>query len=81
MVNQLAISTFTKFVLKTQQCYYYLKADLNASLKGPTTLRITTFNIMTLSMKGFYVTLSISDTEHNNTLAVILSIAFYSLSC
>jgi len=28
------------------------------------TLGITTFSIMTLSMRGFYVTLSISDTQH-----------------
>jgi hypothetical protein len=44
---------------------------------GATTLSITTLNIMTLSVKGLYVTLSIkglhvtliiSDKQHNNTL-------------
>jgi hypothetical protein len=50
-----------------------------------TTLSITTFSIMTLNIKGLDMTLSISDTQHNNTaimLSVIMqSVAFYSLSC
>jgi len=31
------------------------------------TLNITTFGLMTLGMNGFYVTLTIGDTQHNNT--------------
>jgi hypothetical protein len=32
---------------------------------GATTLSITTLSIMTHSIKGLYVTLSINDTEHS----------------
>ncbi len=32
------------------------------------TLSITTFSEMTPNMKGLFVTLSINDTQHNNTL-------------
>jgi hydrogenase-4 membrane subunit HyfE len=35
-------------------------------LRGATTLRLTTFGITALSLKGLYVTLSITDTERNN---------------
>jgi hypothetical protein len=45
---------------------------------GATTLSIMAFSIMTFSINGLYVTLSISDTQHNNT-AIMLSVAFYSL--
>jgi hypothetical protein len=38
-------------------------------INGATTLSITTlFSIMTLSIKGLYVTLSINGTQHNNAL-------------
>ena len=37
-------------------------------LGDSTTLSITTFSLMTLSLKGLYVTLSIKDTKHNNAL-------------
>ncbi len=45
----------------------------DSSHKGATalsiaTLGIMTFNITTLSIKGLSVTLSISDTHHNNAL-------------
>ncbi len=36
----------------------------NKSLGGPTTLNIMTFSIVTISIRSFYVTLSISDTLH-----------------
>jgi hypothetical protein len=36
--------------------------------KSQTTPRITTISIMTLSIKGLHVTLSISDPEPNNAL-------------
>jgi len=35
---------------------------------GATTLNITTFRIMTLTRNSSYVTLSITDTQHNNAL-------------
>jgi hypothetical protein len=35
---------------------------------GATTLSITALSIMTLSLKGLNVTLSISDAQHNNVL-------------
>ncbi len=40
--------------------YVVLKIKLN----GTTTLSILTFSIMTLSMKGLYVTLRISNIKH-----------------
>ncbi len=36
--------------------------------RGVTILSITTFSITTLSTRGLYLTLSISDTQQNNTL-------------
>ncbi len=36
--------------------------------EGAMKLSITAFSIMTLSIKGLNVTLSISDTQHNNAL-------------
>ncbi len=35
-------------------------------LRGAATLRLTTFDIPTLSLMGLYVTLSITDTSRNN---------------
>jgi hypothetical protein len=43
--------------------------------------RIMTFNIMTLSIRGLFVTLSIKSTRRSNTaiilISVMLSVAFY----
>jgi hypothetical protein len=36
----------------------------NGFSQGARTLSITTFSIMTLSIRSFYVTLSISDSQH-----------------
>jgi hypothetical protein len=45
----------------------------------------TTISITTLNIKGLYVTISISDTQHNNIVimlgVVMLSVAFYLLPC
>ncbi len=60
--DAIAIFTDSKFT-----CFY-----------GTTTLRITTLSIMTLSIKGSFVTLSIYDTQHNKTV-LMLSVAFYSV--
>ncbi len=35
---------------------------------GIATLGLTTFSIATLGIKGFYMTLSINDTQHNHAL-------------
>jgi len=37
-------------------------------LNGATTLSITTFSIITLSINGLYVTLNINNTQHNYAL-------------
>jgi hypothetical protein len=56
-------------------------------LFGATTLSITTYSIMTLSVKGLFatpsiMTFSINETQHNSTLcAIMLNVAFYSLLC
>jgi hypothetical protein len=42
--------------------------NFGAKTLNITTLSITIFSITTLSIKGLYVTLSISDTQHNNAL-------------
>ncbi len=47
---------------------------------GATTLSITTLGIMTLSIKGLYVTLSVSNNQHKCS-AIVLSVAFYLLLC
>ncbi len=47
---------------------------------GNTTLSITAFGVMKLSIKGFSVTLSINGTQHNNTV-IMLSVTFYFLLC
>jgi hypothetical protein len=58
---------------------------LKGNLIGATTLSITTFSIMTLTMKGLFVTASINVTQHNKTIfmasAIMLSVAFYLLLC
>jgi hypothetical protein len=48
-----------------------------------TTLSIMTFSITTLSLKGLFVTLSINDTRHYNTVwsAIMLSVKFCLLLC
>jgi len=52
--------------------------DTNSIILGATTLTIITFSI-----KSLFVTLSINDTQDNNTLTgtVMLSVAFYLLLC
>ncbi len=37
---------------------------MSTIIKGATTLNIMTFSIKTLSIKGLYVTLTISDAQH-----------------
>jgi len=51
--------------------YLILKFPLSVMkwwIKGAATLSITILSITTLSIKGLHVTLSISDTQHNNAL-------------
>jgi len=47
--------------------------------KDAVTPSITSFCIMTLNIQSVYVTLSITDTPHNNALlrAVMLNVVFY----
>jgi hypothetical protein len=47
---------------------------------GATTLSITTFSKVTLSINGLFVTLSINDTQRDK-IVVMLSVAFYILLC
>ncbi len=71
-----AISPFTfRFVhwVVRAQGLEPIKIDLKWTKFGATTLSImarslTTFSIMTLSIKGLYLTLSIIDTQQNNVL-------------
>ena len=56
---------------------FVLKTLLPISHLGATTLSITSFRLMTLSIKGLFATLSImafsiNDTQHNSTLGVIM---------
>jgi hypothetical protein len=50
-----------------------------------TTLSIMKFNVITLSIKGLFVTLSRKDAHNYNALpmlsVIIVSVAFYSLLC
>jgi hypothetical protein len=39
---------------------------------GATTLSVTTFRIMTFSIRSFYVTLSISDSQHKQNSIIML---------
>jgi hypothetical protein len=55
---------------------------------GATTLSIATLGTMTFSIRGFYVTVSINDTQYNNIMlsvtmlsVTMLSVAFYLLLC
>jgi hypothetical protein len=41
---------------------------LNVITAGAATLTITTFSILTLSIKGLFVTLNINDSQQNHTL-------------
>ncbi len=45
---------------------HYLQNRVKANEKGATTLGITTFNMMTLSIKVYFATVSINYTQHNN---------------
>jgi hypothetical protein len=51
-----------------------------------TALSIMTFSIMTLTVKGLHMTLSINDTQHKRhsvmmLSAIMLSVTFYLLLC
>jgi hypothetical protein len=55
-----------------QEAFRAFKTGHNGMLGGRTTLSImtldmTTFSIIILSIKSFFVTLSINDTQHFNT--------------
>jgi hypothetical protein len=55
------------------------------SLKGATTFIMTTLSIMTLGIKGLFVTLSINDIQHNKSVIMLsvfmLSVAIFLLLC
>ncbi len=44
-----------------------------------TTLRITAFSKMSLSIKGLFATLSINDARHNSTSVITLSVVMPSV--
>ncbi len=45
-------------------CVVFPRFSKASKVLGATTLSMTTFSIMTLSIKDFYITLSISDNQH-----------------
>jgi hypothetical protein len=66
--------------------FKFLKREIRNVNNGATTLSITAFSIMTLSIKAYTVTLSINDTQDKQHSAYILSVimlpmAFYILLC
>jgi hypothetical protein len=64
---------------------WILKNKFFVSKMSATTLNITTFSIITLSIKGFIATLCINDIQYKNTDFllddIMLSVAFYLFLC